>query len=415
MRTGEYECTPSVIRDTRQPSICHVRSMSARTIMVSSGRSLRAVIGGAASLVISNPDHTKKGLSPTTAELIRVKRHKFPDAHRRPAGHPLHAVRQPVIPTRPVQLGHRQQMQGQVLRQSRLLQLPFPILGGNVSVCDLTVQRVRVLPGDSVHVLRPRTGEFVEPAQVRPRVGEDSSDYPSDIRRGNRRGLAPPEGHFDAASVADGRTGEREKALQEHSRPDGDDRQAGPRERLLAEPVLPLLTARGGLLDAHLGDGHLGHVDEGVHPDFPGDRRHSHGRFQVPGGHGHAEVDSPTAAGAEVVVGDLLEPADVYRVVSGCRRVYFGMSVSAGYLEATVTMAAVAREVGVDALVNMSQMTVSQMSIQKTTPSRQQRQHWLSEQALAWSGLPVVTIRPTMFLESFFPLAGPTVRDRGRF
>src|SRR5256712_13765466 len=26
------------------------------------------------------------------------------------------------------------------------------------------------------------------------------------------------------------------------------------------------------------------------------------------------------AAGAEVVVGDLLEPADVYRVVSGCRR-----------------------------------------------------------------------------------------------
>ena len=54
---------------------------------------------------------------------------------------------------------------------------------------------------------------------------------------------------------------------------------------------------------------------------------------------------------------DLLEPADVYRVGGGCRRVYFGMSVSAGYLEATVTMAAVAREIGVDALVNMSQVT----------------------------------------------------------
>ena len=48
----------------------------------------------------------------------------------------------------------------------------------------------------------------------------------------------------------------------------------------------------------------------------------------------------------------------------------------AGYLEATVTMAAVAREVGVNALINMSQMTVSQMT--------------------------------------FFPLVGPTVRDRGR-
>jgi uncharacterized protein YbjT (DUF2867 family) len=119
-------------------------------------------------------------------------------------------------------------------------------------------------------------------------------------------------------------------------------------------------------------------------------------------------------AGAEVLVGDLLEPDDVYRVVSGCRRVYFGMSVSAGYLEATVIMAVVAREVGVDALVNMSQMTVSQMSIQNTTTSRQQRQHWLGEQALAWSGLPVVTIRPTILLESFLPLVGATVRDRGR-
>src|SRR5215831_11731439 len=120
------------------------------------------------------------------------------------------------------------------------------------------------------------------------------------------------------------------------------------------------------------------------------------------------------AAGAEVMVCDLLEPADVARVVRGCRRVYFGLSVSARYLEATVTMGTVAREVGVDALVNISQMTVSQMSIQHTTPSPQQRQHWLSEQALAWSGLPVVTIRPTVFLDSFFQLAAPSVRDRGR-
>src|SRR5437660_8932954 len=54
------------------------------------------------------------------------------------------------------------------------------------------------------------------------------------------------------------------------------------------------------------------------------------------------------AAGAEVVVGDLLDPADVLRAVGGCRRVYFGMSVSAGYLQATLSVAAVARAVGVD-------------------------------------------------------------------
>src|SRR2546429_6481933 len=46
------------------------------------------------------------------------------------------------------------------------------------------------------------------------------------------------------------------------------------------------------------------------------------------------------AAGAEVVVGDLLEPADVHRVVSGCRRGYFGTAVSARDLEATVLLAA---------------------------------------------------------------------------
>src|SRR5438046_447820 len=32
----------------------------------------------------------------------------------------------------------------------------------------------------------------------------------------------------------------------------------------------------------------------------------------------------------------------------------------------------------------------------------------------SWSGLPVVTIPPTMFLESFLQLAAPSVRDRDR-
>jgi uncharacterized protein YbjT (DUF2867 family) len=59
-------------------------------------------------------------------------------------------------------------------------------------------------------------------------------------------------------------------------------------------------------------------------------------------------------------------------------------------------------------------MTVSQMSIQNTTPRSQQRQHWLAEQAFAWSGVPVITIRPTMFLVSFLPITAPNVRKRCR-
>jgi uncharacterized protein YbjT (DUF2867 family) len=42
------------------------------------------------------------------------------------------------------------------------------------------------------------------------------------------------------------------------------------------------------------------------------------------------------------------------------------------------------------------------MSITETTPSPQHKLQWLSEQALNWSGLPVVHVRPTVFLEGFF-------------
>jgi NAD(P)H dehydrogenase (quinone) len=74
------------------------------------------------------------------------------------------------------------------------------------------------------------------------------------------------------------------------------------------------------------------------------------------------------ATGAEVVVGDLIRAGDVARALAGCRRLYFGMSVSVPYLEATVTAAAVARERGdLEVFVNISQMTVSQMSLTETT------------------------------------------------
>jgi len=115
--------------------------------------------------------------------------------------------------------------------------------------------------------------------------------------------------------------------------------------------------------------------------------------------------------GAEVVQGDLTDLASMHRAIEGCQRIYFGMSVSAAYLEATINTAAVARHHGIEAFVNMSQMTVSQMSISETTDSPQHKLHWLAEQALSWSGLPVVTVRPTVFLEGFFlTLAAPGVR-----
>ncbi|MEU3183981.1 NAD(P)H-binding protein [Streptomyces sp. NPDC006923] len=105
--------------------------------------------------------------------------------------------------------------------------------------------------------------------------------------------------------------------------------------------------------------------------------------------------------GAEVVVGDLTRAPDVAAAMADCRGIYFGMSVSASYLEVAVGLTALAREAsGLDVLVNISQMTVSQMTSTSTEESRQQRMHWMVEQVMNWSGLPVVHVRPTVFVEN---------------
>ena len=116
--------------------------------------------------------------------------------------------------------------------------------------------------------------------------------------------------------------------------------------------------------------------------------------------------------GAEVVVGELLDLDSMHRAVAGCEAMYFGMSVSDTYLAATVNAAAVAKHHGVKAFVNMSQMTLAQMSVTETTASPQHKLHWLAEQALNWSGLPVVHVRPTILLEGFFLVFTPdSVRE----
>ncbi|MFD9093284.1 NAD(P)H-binding protein [Streptomyces collinus] len=120
------------------------------------------------------------------------------------------------------------------------------------------------------------------------------------------------------------------------------------------------------------------------------------------------------ATGAEVVVGDLTCARDVADALDGCGRMYFGMAVSDQYLPAAVTTAAVARSYGrLEAFVNMSQLTVSEMDATSGSESHQHRQQWLVEQVLDWSGLPVVQVRPTVFMENpiFRTVFSPIVED----
>ena len=132
--------------------------------------------------------------------------------------------------------------------------------------------------------------------------------------------------------------------------------------------------------------------------------------------HDDDRADALRALGADVVVGDLTRPADVATALDSVQRMFFSMSLSPSYLEAVATVATVARAVGdLDALVAMSQMTVSQMDALSMRESHHQRLHWLSEQVLNWSGLPVVHLRPTLFLDNplFTTVAAGSIASSG--
>ena len=122
------------------------------------------------------------------------------------------------------------------------------------------------------------------------------------------------------------------------------------------------------------------------------------------------------ALGAEVVMGDLTKPETVAAALQGVSRMYFGMQPSPDHLLAATVVASVAREYGkLEALVDLSQMTVSQMTATSTEESHQQRLHWLAEQVFDWSGLPVVHIRPTAFLDSplFTRMPAQSIQESG--
>ena len=127
-----------------------------------------------------------------------------------------------------------------------------------------------------------------------------------------------------------------------------------------------------------------------------------------------ARAEALRENGAQVVVGDLTDPVDVAAALDGVARVFFSMSVSTSYLEATAVVCALAAELGdLEVLANMSQMTVSQMTPTSTSESHQQRLHWLAEHIVDWSPIPAVQLRPTAFLENplFTALAANSIRE----
>jgi uncharacterized protein YbjT (DUF2867 family) len=100
------------------------------------------------------------------------------------------------------------------------------------------------------------------------------------------------------------------------------------------------------------------------------------------------------AIGAEVVEGDLLDFHAVSSAMSGVSAAYFCYPIVPGLLPATAIFAQAASEAGVEAVVNMSQI-----SARREAKSHAAQQHWIAERLLDRSAFRTTHLRPTFFAE----------------
>lgn len=111
--------------------------------------------------------------------------------------------------------------------------------------------------------------------------------------------------------------------------------------------------------------------------------------------------------GAEVVVGDLQEIDTVRTAMEGVEAAYFVWPVAPGLLGAAVNFAQAAKEAGVGTIVNLSQRSADRHS-----KSESCRDTFIAEQVFDWSGVPVIHLRPTYFLEwLLYPWQLPYLRQ----
>jgi NAD(P)H dehydrogenase (quinone) len=107
-----------------------------------------------------------------------------------------------------------------------------------------------------------------------------------------------------------------------------------------------------------------------------------------------ARSEALETLGAEVVLGDLLEIDTVRAAMEGTDAAYLVWPVAPGLIHATVNFAQAAKEATVSTVINLSQRSANRLSTSNSC-----RDSFIAEQVLNWSGLPVIHLRPTYFLE----------------
>jgi NAD(P)H dehydrogenase (quinone) len=98
--------------------------------------------------------------------------------------------------------------------------------------------------------------------------------------------------------------------------------------------------------------------------------------------------------GVEIAVGDFTDIDAIRAAMEGIRSAYFLYPIAPGILGSTAYFAQAAKEAGVTAIVNMSQI-----SARRESASHAAQDHWVSERVFDWSGVPTTHLRPTFFAE----------------
>ena len=107
-----------------------------------------------------------------------------------------------------------------------------------------------------------------------------------------------------------------------------------------------------------------------------------------------ARSDALEKLGADVLIGDLLEINTIRAAMDGVDAAYFVWPVQPGLIHATVNFIQAAKEAGVTTAINLSQRSAN-----RDSTSNSCRDSFIAEQVFNWSGLPVIHLRPTYFLE----------------
>src|SRR5215471_8381352 len=98
--------------------------------------------------------------------------------------------------------------------------------------------------------------------------------------------------------------------------------------------------------------------------------------------------------GVDTAVGDFTDIDDIRAAMEGIRSAYFLHPIAPGIIGAAAYFAQAAKEAGVTAIVNMSQI-----SARRESTSHAAQDHWISERVFDWSGVATTHLRPTFFAE----------------